>query len=280
MLSDAYSQYQRHLDQDNSKLTDYSTFPPVLKQDELYAAYEKTYQALLPENFAIKATCCCCSTLLPSLIDPHIRLSDPIPESEVLPYLSKLRWRSSNAAYDNFSKPLIPPYISNQLRQLALDFTGVLPPSRNSSECKLHFCSRCLKDLKSNRDIPKFSLANNLFSFDYHLAGLPSLTFVEEKIIAKVRLNITIVKLRQYDKTSQVGLKGHVIGVPQAPEKILAQTSLPVPAPSLPNFIHILFVNQRQSHLHQRTLEPYREYFSVSRDKIARWLNFLKRYYC
>jgi hypothetical protein len=173
----------------------------------------------------------------------------------------------------------IPSYISDNLKSHALDYEGILPPLAGSSDCRLQFCSSCLKDLKTSKTSPpKLSLANEFRPINYKTADLPKLNFTEEQVIARVRLNDVIVKLHSSEGISQIGFRGHVIGVPQNPDKILALHSLPIPATRLPEFIHILFVIQRKSSIQKRSLQPYRDYFSVSREKIYMWLQFLKRY--
>jgi hypothetical protein len=188
-------------------------------------------------------------------------------------HLHKLEW----AEQDNPQRSYVEEFEDPLLTNLALDPYGVLQPLPGSDHSRLLFCSRCLSQLENSRtSVPKFALANNLYTVDFERLELPSLTFVEETIIARLRLSSFVVKLTVRSAHSQLGIKGHVIGLPMSPDRLLSQVSLPMPANELPSVIHVLFVKQRASGTSTVTLEPFHKIFSVNREKVTLWLNFLK----
>jgi hypothetical protein len=204
-------------------------------------------------------------------------LSAPLEsnDSSIARHLHKLQW----AEEDNLQRNYVDEFEDPLLANLALDPHGVLQPLPGSDHSRLLLCSRCLTQLKNSRtSVPKFALANNLYTVDFYRLELPTLTFVEETIIARLRLSSFVVKLTVRSAHSQLGLKGHVIGLPLSPDRLLSQASLPMPANELPSIIHVLFVKQRASGTGSASLEPFHKIFSVNREKVTLWLNFLKEY--
>jgi hypothetical protein len=259
------------------KLTISPAFPPILSEARLRERYAATYDRLLPDSYNTKGVCCSCSIVIPCIVEPSLTLNAPLESSDVSisRHLHKLKWPDSNSRQrpydDHFEDPL--------LAGLALDPAGVLPPCPESSNARLLFCSSCLSQLKNSRtSIPKFALANNLYTVDFMRLQLPTLSFVEETIIARLRLSSFVIKLTMRSVHSQLGLRGHVIGVPINPDRLLCQPSLPMPANELPSVIHVLFVKQRTSGRESVSLEPFHKIFSVNRQKVTLWLHFLKRY--
>jgi hypothetical protein len=201
---------------------------------------------------------------------PPIRSDDPF----IVRYKAKLAWSESDAS----KRAFLPQFEDPNLSDMAIDALGVLPPEDGSTFSRLLFCSRCLKHLRDSRlTVPKFALANNLYVVPMARLPLPPLTFVEESVIARIRLASFVVKLTVRSRNSQLALKGHVIGLPLNPDQLLSQPSLPPPANALPSIIHVLFVKQKSVPEGNISLEPFRKIFSVNREKITLWLRFLQR---
>lgn len=200
---------------------------------------------------------------------------DPITSNDpsLAPFLTKLK----NPA---LCTRLSPSYGSDcHLRDLVLDDKGIVSTNITSHESlALRICSRCYSQLRNPSVIvPKFALANNLFSLAYVVKSLPTLNFTEEKIIARVRLHCYVVKLTVKTSHSQVAFKGHVIAFKQQPDNLLCQKTLPCASNQASKSIHVLFVSSRKLDDNTRALIPFRDIFTVSKHKIAMWLKFLKR---
>jgi hypothetical protein len=250
-----------------------SFFPPNLDPSKQLERYSDTYHALDSSNFDPHGICSVCSLVIPCVTWPHITLLDPIASNcdSIRPHLIKLKNQSAPI------KPLASYTTDTILADLLLDENGITNQN-GSSHLALRICSRCYNQLRDPTYlIPKFALANNLFSLSFVVNSLPELNFTEEKVICRLRLNCYVVKLTVKSRHSQLGFKGHVIAFKQQPDTLLCHPILPYPANQLGNMIHILFVTSKKLDETTRSLIPFKDIFKVDRQKITLWLQFLKK---
>jgi hypothetical protein len=271
--------YYSYVARDTNDLLGFATFPPDLDLERTDLAFNNAINNMNLANFEEKGVCACCSLQLPNLVDASITMCGPFSTSFIKPFLACLTWNESNSHLKPFALTNTQDHSFTLVEEFALHPNGILPFNEVDSECQIILCSRCWNQMRSEPNVlPKYSLANGLYNFSFHDLGLPELTFVEEKIIAKVRLNSFVIKLTCQQKHSQKAFKGHVIGFPQNPDKLLIHTKLPLPASELPDLMNILFVSQKnQGPDLPPTLTSFHKIFSVSKEKIRLWLNFLKR---
>jgi hypothetical protein len=282
----------------DANIRDEDAFPPLLNDEHLRAVYTQTYNNLQPNAFCPSGTCAVCALTFPSMAYPAVSLNEAVASNDplLLPHLSKLRWRHYNRTLTLSQLGFANYHRDPLLVGLVLDRRGVLEPTqRSNGHCLLTICSKCRSQLKNSLvEPPQLALANNLWTGDANLFGLPALTWMEAAVIAKARTTSCILKLKR-DKHSALGtiinvflrmlsnnvasgIKGHMITFGQKPETIFEKTSLPGSADDLPSVVHIIFVYQKSKPNELPTLQSSKNVLSVNRNKIYQWLCFLKQH--
>ena len=150
----------------------------------------------------------------------------------------------------------------------------VLYASALFKQRKLNMCTLCLTchDLLSKGNIPKFSLANNLWLGEIPVE-LQGLTIPEEKLISLYRHNSCIIKLYSpfhSTTTAQAALRGNCITFLQNIPNIA--NSLPLTLNDLCDTLKVIFVGAnppKRIHL--------RKVLTVRKKKVAEALHWLKR---
>jgi hypothetical protein len=227
---------RQFIDLDQERLlqqTNEDAFPPTVDSARNQTLNERASEKLQPPEYEKTGVWASCCIHLPSLVEPHLVLSQPIASNsdQRQPYLHKLRM--SDSFWEH-----VPPTVTPELFEstdyhgdpllvtCVLDREGVQPPDNGSIHCKLTICSGCQPELRQEKcAVPRFPLAND--NFTGHLTRkvqqLPVLNFVEEQVIALKRISNCVVKLRNSrGRTShQLALKGHIMFVKQDPTRIL-----------------------------------------------------------
>jgi hypothetical protein len=184
-----------------------SAFPPNLDAETLHETYAKTHQNLDPLRFKTVGNCAICGVTFPSLSLPNVKLHDPIRRDHftLLPYLQSLRWREYNRTKSLDELGFADYYGDTLLKGLVLDRRGVFAPTPDSGgRCLLTNCFTCVSALKRSNAPPQLALANNLWTGSADTFGLPTLTWMEQAVIAKARPTSCILKLKR-DKHSALG---------------------------------------------------------------------------
>ena len=184
-----------------------NTYPPIVEDSECHQSYADAYYQLNLKNFTNRKTCSACSLIVPSCAKPEILIDlyDPhmVPNLQRLqmnipPNHPQIQYHANCCVYEGDS--------NNALSGLLLDKAGI---DRSGTTVQLWICSACHYDLSGNV-IPSYSLANSFYIGEVP-NFLPKLTWMEEKVISRVRFNSCVLKLVESKLPSQKGFKGHLI---------------------------------------------------------------------
>lgn len=179
-------------------------------QDAINRQIKECQNLLDPKKWADIKCCAVCGIGFPNIKFPEVSIS-------VLPYCEV---PNIYLLCDSNKEFILDPCgIKNQLVQI---------------------CSMDLLYL-SDKLIWKFALVNQNYEGsipDY----LPELSYLEQNVISKVRMNQCIIKLKRAGTYSHYGWKGHLICRKQAPESILEST-LPISSEALFQYLQVIIVN-------------------------------------
>ena len=229
-------------------------FPPTIEDEKCKSYFAASRECLKVDNFIKRQVCAVCSRLFPCISNPTGTLQT-IEFSNSL--FMKIKKSTDIFVFEEFPEVNGFAFALNGLSRSAND------------QVMVQVCSLCMKQLKSNKvTIPLLSIANE---FHYPKVDLPELNFIERQVIARLRLNNCIIKLR----SQQNAFKGHYIAKPINPDKLLS--ILPLPIEEIADSLHVIFVSQKKIQ-EQYSLRSFPKYFTLSRSKIHAWLVFLKKY--
>lgn len=144
----------------------------------------------------------------------------------------------------------------------------------NTERLEMNVCSDCVSALNSNK-FPKMALANHTLRGRVP-SELSALTFVERRIVARIRMSNCILKLKTRTAgIGQRGLRAHCIAVRQNPDLLF--DVLPPPANRLPDDLKIVLVGRAKVD-RAIVLAPWHTLLRARRSAIYSALLWLKKF--
>lgn len=154
-------------------------------------------------------------------------------------------------------------------------FEQPIPTNRDESQPIAYGCHECLRHISKNK-LPPQSLANGIWTGASEIPELSGLTFIEEKLLARVHVSINLFKCRIFHRMSadkfysQPQLRGHITSYPVDPQVVAAH--LPIAIDKLLGLIKVIFVSSRKVKFAE-VCQLY--FFLVRRNRVEtalRWL--------
>jgi Domain of unknown function (DUF6570) len=136
-------------------------------------------------------------------------------------------------------------------------------------------CDSCRQAVKAGK-VPNMALANGLWSGAGRVPELADLTWIEEKLIARVHVSIQLQKCRVFHKWRLDGfypqgqLRGHILSFPVDPTVVLDH--LPLAPEKLCGLVKVVFISQRKVTLSEAS---QLRFFIVRRQKVRNALEWL-----
>jgi hypothetical protein len=205
-------------------------------------------------------TCACCGCIEHTLADVEM-----VPSTEQylatmtvnlndVPTSPDFNWRSGVVSLDS--------------QNIMVDFNGILRSQGNSQDCLLTLCKPCHYKLV-HQQLPPQALANYRWIGDLP-EELRELTWLEEKLLARRHLVGSIVRLE--DRYGYMGLKGHMILVPQNTTELV--NLLPRPASSLPDMIRVVWTGKNRPKYN----ESIQHDFTINKQRVYNALVWLMKH--
>ena len=263
----------KQLMQSDTEALSEKNYPPIVTDSECHQSYADTYHKLNPNNFLNRKVCCSCSLFVPSFVKPDIQIHCYLPSG--IPNLHQLRMniKPTHPQYQyHLDRCVYQGDPNNLLKGLLLDESGI---EYSGTPLQLWLCSACLSDLSKNI-IPSYSLANGSFIGKVP-NNLPELTWMEEKVISRVRFNSCVLKLVESKLPSQKGFKGHLIARCHNPDLLLT-FNMPQDINSICESMHIVLLDTKDEG-RQLCLQRANNIFKVRRDVITKWRLFLQQHH-
>ncbi|EEU34868.1 uncharacterized protein NECHADRAFT_98098 [Fusarium vanettenii 77-13-4] len=134
----------------------------------------------------------------------------------------------------------------------------------------LGVCSRCIsRDRERTADEPYFFSATNSLNFGEVPGNLPSLTMVEEMLIARVHVHVKVLQVRG----SQYKYRGHVVHFLRNVGRLFEE--LPV----LPEELDIVLLRPPNMEGDPHFQQQFARDFRVRRSCLLTWLHYLQRHH-
>jgi len=171
--------------------------------------------------------CACCACIF------HAP-SDVCDVDASYPRLGLLKVSPPNLVPYDFSCGI--PHLDLQHVMLQKEGLSLLP----TADTKVRLCHSCFSQLESYR-LPELALANNRWVGEPP-AQLETLTWLEERLIARGNISGIIMRLQRHSNDSYLGLKGHIVVSPQDTRPLL--DILPLPPSRLPDMIRVVWTGR------------------------------------
>ncbi|CAF3838431.1 unnamed protein product, partial [Adineta steineri] len=249
----------------------HSTWPAPIPTD-LKKGCLQQFLCQMSMSVLAEVTCAVCNIRSPEQESIKMPMSE-IPNIHLLKISDELKnlvinTQSSTSKNSNGSSISKSSYFYYE-NNIILYVNGMYQEN-NVNMCLL--CQKCSNGL-SNEQIPKFSVANNMWLGDVPLE-LQGLTIPEEKLISLHRHNSCIIKLQSpfhSMATAQGALKGNCITFLQNTPNIVK--SLPLKIADLCDTLKVIFIGARPPECLQ-----LKRILTVRKKKIVEALRWLKKY--
>ena len=136
-------------------------------------------------------------------------------------------------------------------------------------------CRECYKAIRKGL-VPEYALGNRLWTGIEIDTPLSDLTWIEEKLIARIHISVQIQKCRAFHAAaadgfhSQRQIKGHILSYPMEPTTVLNR--LPLAPAQLIGLIKVVFLSRKPI---TRTDANNLRFYIVRRAKVANALHWL-----
>jgi len=136
-------------------------------------------------------------------------------------------------------------------------------------------CKACYSALKRGI-VPDFALGNGLWTGIDVATPLSDLTWIEEKLIARVHVSVQIQKCRTFRAAAADGfhpqrqVKGHILTYPMEPATVLSR--LPLPPSQLVGLIKVVFLSRNAI---RRSDANKLRFYIVRREKVEKAIRWL-----
>jgi hypothetical protein len=231
--------------------SDDTRFPRIAQPHEILEWVEAARTATDPiENR--RGSCLFCGQFLDLRTDLTMTMIDDVVRFKRLVEGSSAAAYYSHVPSHHFSHPSISHAGIDDLPLCRRAFLAELPVNsadRDGPTPIAYSCHDCLGSVSSGK-LPTHSLANALWTGAGEVPELSGLSFIEEKILARVHISITLFKCRLFplmrldDFYSQPRVRGHITSYPVDPQTVA--THLPLTIDKLVGIIKIIFISSRK----------------------------------